>query len=112
MQRITQYTLNDDGSYSAVVEGVFLDNDHTLMLDNGMDVAVDVGIDDPITITDKPRLKILALLNDTEPHTAMPRDYNRETFADYLRPLEGYDARLSLASCSKQQASEIMEVIR
>ena len=111
MQRITQYTLNDDGSYSAVVEGVFLDNDQTLMLDNGMDVAVDVRIHDPFKITDKQRRKIFALVNDIEAHTGMPRDYLREMFADYVRTLEGYEERLSLASCSKQQASEIIEVI-
>src|SRR5699024_9127518 len=111
MQRITQYTLNDDGSYSAVVEGVFLDNDQTLMLDNGMDVAVDVRIHDPFKITDKQRRKIFALVNDIEAHTGQPRDYMRERFADYVRTLEGYEERLSLASCSKQQASEIIEVI-
>ena len=111
MQRITQYTLNDDGSYSAVVEGVFLDNDQTLMLDNGMDVAVDVRIHDPFKITDKQRRKIFALVNDIEAHTGMPRDYMREMFADYVKVLEGYEERLSLASCSKQQASEIIEVI-
>src|SRR5699024_775711 len=111
MQRITQYTLNDDGSYSAVIEGVFLDNDQTLMLDNGMDVAVDVRIHDPFKITDKQRRKIFALVNDIEAHTGMPRDYMREMFADYVRTLEGYEERLSLASCSKQQASEIIEVI-
>ena len=111
MQRITQYTLNDDGSYSAVVEGVFLDNDQTLMLDNGMDVAVDVRIHDPFKITDKQRRKIFALVNDIEAHTGQPRDYMREMFADYVRTLEGYEERLSLASCSKQQASEIIEVI-
>src|SRR5699024_9452272 len=111
MQRITQYTLNDDGSYTAVVEGVFLDNDQTLMLDNGMDVAVDVRIHDPFKITDKQRRKIFALVNDIEAHTGQPRDYMREMFADYVRTLEGYEERLSLASCSKQQASEIIEVI-
>src|SRR5699024_2968236 len=111
MQRITQYTLNDDGSYSAVVEGVFLDNDQTLMLDNGMDVAVDVRIHDPFKITDKQRRKIFALVNDIEAHTGMPRDYMREMFADYVKVLEGYEERLSLASCSKQQASEIIDVI-
>ena len=111
MQRITQYTLNDDGSYTAVVEGVFLDNDQTLMLDNGMDVAVDIRIHDPFKITDKQRRKIFALVNDIEAHTGQPRDYLREMFADYVRTLEGYEERLSLASCSKQQASEIIEVI-
>ena len=111
MQRITQYTLNDDGSYTAVVEGVFLDNYQTLMLDNGMDVAVDVRIHDPFKITDKQRRKIFALVNDIEAHTGQPRDYMREMFADYVRTLEGYEERLSLASCSKQQASEIIEVI-
>ena len=111
MQRITQYTLNDDGSYTAVVEGVFLDNDQTLMLDNGMDVAVDIRIHDPFKITDKQRRKIFALVNDIESATGQPRDYLREMFADYVRTLEGYEERLSLASCSKQQASEIIEVI-
>ena len=111
MQRITQYTLNDDGSYTAVVEGVFLDNDQTLMLDNGMDVAVDIRIHDPFKITDKQCRKIFALVNDIESATGQPRDYLREMFADYVRTLEGYEERLSLASCSKKQASEIIEVI-
>ena len=30
---------------------------------------------------------------------------------DYVRVLEGYEEQLSLATCSKQQASEIIEVI-
>src|SRR5699024_6380924 len=97
--------------YSAVVEGVFLDNDQTLMLDNGMDVAVDVRIHDPFKITDKQRRKIFALVNDIEAHTGQPRDYMREMLADYDRTLEGYEERLSLASCSKQESSEIIEVI-
>src|SRR5699024_7491755 len=99
------------GSYTSVVESVFLDNDQTLMLDNGMDVAVDVRIHDPFKITDKQRRKIFALVNDIEAYTGQPRDYLREMFADYVRTLEGYEERLSLASCSKQQASEIIEVI-
>src|SRR5699024_955702 len=70
-----------------------------------------VRIHDPFKITDKQRRKIFALVNDIEAHTGMPRDYMREMFADYVRTLEGYEERLSLASCSKQQASEIIEVI-
>src|SRR5699024_9279207 len=111
MQRITQYTLNDDGTYDVVVSNVNLDNDQTLMLDNGMDVEVDVRIDDTFKITDTQRRKIFALVTDIEAPTGQPRDYMRELFADYVRTLEGYEKRLSLASCSKQQASEIIEVI-
>src|SRR5699024_3445456 len=111
MQRITQYTLNDDGSYTAVVEGVFLDNDQTLMLDNGMEVAVDVRIHDTYKISDKQLRKICALVNDIEAHTGQPREYMRSMFMDYSSLVHGYEERLSLASCSKQQASEIIEVI-
>ena len=111
MQRITQYTLNDDGSYTAVVEGVFLDNDQTLMLDNGMDVAVDVRIHDPFKITDKQRRKIFALVNDIEAHTGQPSEYMRGMFIHYLQALHGTENRISMASCSKREASDLIDVI-
>src|SRR5699024_9347300 len=41
----------------------------------------------------------------------MPREYMRSMFMDYSSLVHGYEERLSLASCSKQQASEIIEVI-
>src|SRR5699024_7697587 len=111
MQHIKRYKENDDGTYDVVVSNVNLDNDQTLMLDNGMDVAVDVRIHDPFKITDKQRRKIFALVNDIEAHTGMPREYMRSMFMDYSSLVHGYEERLSLASCSKQQASEIIEVI-
>ena len=111
MQRIIKYKLEDDGTYSAVITGISLGNDETQLLDEGYSIAVDVQVYDPYKITDKQRRKIFALVNDIEAHTGQPRDYLREMFADYVRTLEGYEERLSLASCSKQQASEIIEVI-
>lgn len=111
MQKIVKYKLADDGTYTAVIAGLSLGNDDTQMLDNGEAINVDVRIHDPFKITDKQRRKIFALVNDIEAHTGMPRDYMREMFADYVRMLEGYEEHLSLASCSKQQASEIIEVI-
>ena len=111
MQRIIKYKLDDDGTYSAVITGISLGNDETQLLDEGYSIAVDVQVYDPYKITDKQRRKIFALVNDIESATGQPRDYLREMFADYVRTLEGYEERLSLASCSKQQASEIIEVI-
>ena len=111
MQRIIKYKLDDDGTYSAVITGISLGNDETQLLDEGYSIAVDVQVYDPYKITGKQRRKIFALVNDIEAHTGQPRDYLREMFADYVRTLEGYEERLSLASCSKQQASEIIEVI-
>lgn len=111
MPQITKYKTMDDGSYSVIVQGVALSDDDTLMLDNQMPVLADVRVHDPFRITDKQRRKIFALVNDIEAHTGQPRDYMRAMFADYVRVLEGYEERLSLASCSKQQASEIIEVI-
>src|SRR5699024_1728586 len=111
MQRITKYKQADDGTYTAVISGLTLGNDETQLIDEGYSIAVDVQVYDPYKITDKQRRKIFALVNDIEAHTGQPRDYMREMFADYVRTLEGYEERLSLASCSKQQASEIIEVI-
>ena len=111
MQRIIKYKLDDEGTYSAVITGISLGNDETQLLDEGYSIAVDVQVYDPYKITDKQRRKIFALVNDIEAHTGNPRDYLREMFADYVRTLEGYEERLSLASCSKKQASEIIEVI-
>ena len=111
MQRIIKYKLDDDGTYSAVITGISLGNDETQLLDEGYSIAVDVQVYDPYKITDKQRRKIFALVNDIEAHTGQPRDYLREMFADYVKMIEGYEERLSLASCSKQQASEIIEVI-
>src|SRR5699024_10704665 len=77
----------------------------------GIDEAIDVRIHDHFKITDKQRRKRFSLVNVIEAHAGQPRDYMRELFADYVRTLEGYEKRLSLASCSKQQASEIIEGI-
>src|SRR5699024_11961685 len=91
--------------------GISLGNDETQLLDEGYSIAVDVEVYDPYKITDKKSRKIFAIVNDIEAHTGMPRDYMREMFADYVRTLDVDEERLSLASCSKQQASEIIEVI-
>ena len=111
MQRIIKYKLDDDGTYSAVITGISLGNDETQLLDEGYSIAVDVQVYDPYKITDKQRRKIFALVNDIEAHTGMPREYMRSMFMDYSSLVHGYEERLSLASCSKQQASAIIEVI-
>ena len=111
MSEIVNYKEDAHGGYTVLVENVQLTDEQTLMLVNGETVKVDIRVHDPYKITDKQRRKIFALVNDIESAIGQPRDYLREMFADYVRTLEGYEERISLASCSKKQASEVIEVI-
>ncbi|WP_305809016.1 putative HNHc nuclease [Staphylococcus epidermidis] len=108
---IKNYITEDDGTTTVVIEGVELDNKTSLLLDNGYEVEVDVRVVDPFKITDKQRRKVFALCNDIEAYTGQPREYMREMFQDYITFLNGYDKRLSLSNCSREQASQLIEVI-
>ena len=111
MAKIQNYIIQDDGTTTVVIEGVELGNKETLLLDNGMDLEVDVIVNDPYKITDKQRRKVFALVNDIEAHTGQPRDWLREMFQDYVTFLNGYDKRISLSDCTRKQAGELIDVI-
>lgn len=108
---IKNYITEDDGTTTVVIKGVELDNKTSLLLDNGYEVEVDVRVVDPFKITDKQRRKIFALCNDIEAHTGQPRDYMRYLFMDYVEVLYGYEKRLSLSDCTREQAKQVIEVI-
>ncbi|KAB2205930.1 putative HNHc nuclease [Staphylococcus epidermidis] len=108
---IKNYITEDDGTTTVVIKGVELDNKTSLLLDNGYEVEVDVRVVDPFKITDKQRRKIFALCNDIEAYTGQPRDYMRYLFMDYVEVLYGYEKRLSLSDCTREQAKQIIEVI-
>ena len=110
MPKIQNYIIQDDGTTTVVIEGVELGNKETLLLDNGMDLEVDVIINDPYTITDKQRRKIFALMNDIEAHTGQPQDYMRNVFQEYVRVLYAYENRISLADCSRKVAGQIIDI--
>lgn len=111
MPIIKNYIQQDDGTITAVIEGVTLENKDFLLLDNGLEVECEVSITDPYKITDKQRRKIFALMNDIEAHTGQPRDWLREMFQDYVTFLNGYDKRISLSDCTRKQAGELIDVI-
>lgn len=108
---IKNYITEDDGTTTVVIKGVELDNKTSLLLDNGYEVEVDVRVVDPFKITDKQRRKVFALCNDIEAYTGQPRDYMRYMFMDYVEVLYGYEKRLSLSDCTREQASQVIEVI-
>lgn len=108
---IKNYITEDDGTTTVVIKGVELDNKTSLLLDNGYEVEVDVRVVDPFKITDKQRRKVFALCNDIEAYTGQPRDYMRYLFMDYVEVLYGYEKRLSLSDCTREQAKQIIEVI-
>ena len=108
---IKNYITEDDGTTTVVIKGVELDNKTSLLLDNGYEVEVDVRVVYPFKITDKQRRKVFALCNDIECATGQPRDYMRYMFMDYVEVLYGYEKRLSLSNCTREQASQIIEVI-
>lgn len=110
MPKIKNYITQDDGTTTVVVEGVDIDNKTSLLLDNGLDVECEVKPVDPFKITDKQRRKIFALCNDIEAHTGQPREYMRRMFKDYVCVLYGYERGLSLSDCTREQASQIIEV--
>ena len=111
MPIIKNYITQDDGTTTVVIEGVELDNKTSLLLDNGYEVEVDVRVVDPFKITDKQRRKVFALCNDIEAYTGQPRDYMRYMFMDYVEVLYGYEKRLSLSDCTREQAKQVIEVI-
>lgn len=111
MEQIISYTVENDGSYTAVIKGLDMGKDETLMIDNGFTVAADVQVFNPFKITNKQRRKIFALVNDIEAATGQPREYMRGLFQDYLRIMNGLEDPISLATCTKKVASELIEVI-
>ena len=111
MPIIKNYIQQDDGTITAVIEGVTLENKDFLLLDNGLEVECDVIVSDPYKITDKQRRKVFALCNDIEAYTGQPREYMREMFQDYISLLKGYSKRLSLSDCTRKQAGELIDVI-
>lgn len=111
MPIIKNYITQDDGTTTVVIEGVDIDNKTSLLLDNGLEVECEVRAIDPFLITDKQRRKVFALCNDIEAYTGQPREYMREMFQDYITFLNGYDKRLSLSNCSREQARQLIEVI-
>ena len=111
MAKIKNYITQDDGTTTVVIEDVDIDNKTSLLLDNGLDVECEVKAIDPFLITDKQRRKVFALCNDIEAYTGQPREYMREMFQDYITFLNGYDKRLSLSNCSREQARQLIEVI-
>lgn len=111
MAVIKNYIQQDDGTITAVIEGVTLENKDFLLLDNGLEVECDVIVNDPYKITDKQRRKVFALVNDIEFHSGQPRDWLREMFQDYVTFLNGYAKRISLSDCSRKQAGELIDVI-
>lgn len=111
MAKIKNYIAQDDGTTTVVIEGVDIDNKTSLLLDNGLEVECEVKAIDPFLITDKQRRKVFALCNDIEAYTGQPREYMREMFQDYITFLNGYDKRLSLSNCSREQARQLIEVI-
>lgn len=110
MPIIKNYITQDDGTTTVVIEGVDIDNKTSLLLDNGLDVECEVKPVDPFLITDKQRRKVFALCNDIEAHTGQPREYMRRMFKDYVCVLYGYERGLSLSDCTREQASQIIEV--
>ncbi|MCD8921661.1 hypothetical protein K2V69_13360 [Staphylococcus gallinarum] len=110
MAVIKNYIQQDDGTITAVIEGVTLNNKDFLLLDNGLEVECDVAVVDPYKITDKQRRKVFALVNDIEAHTGTPQDYMRNVFQEYVRVTNGYDERISLADCSRKVAGQIIDV--
>lgn len=111
MALIKSYITQDDGTTTVVIEGVELGNKETLLLDNGLEVEVDVQVVDPFKITDKQRRKIFALCNDIEDYTGQPRDYMRYLFQDFVTFYYGYDKRVSLSNCTREQAGQVIDTI-
>ena len=72
MEEIVSYKLEDDGKYTAVIKGLEIGKDETLMIDNGFTVQADVKVFNPFVITQKQRRKVFALVNDIEKATGQP----------------------------------------
>lgn len=110
MPIIKNYIQQDDGTITAVIEGVTLENKDFLLLDNGLEVECDVIVSDPYKITDKQRRKVFAMIRDIFDHYGQPMDYLRYMFQKQLEFLNGYEP-ISLSGCSRRQASELIELI-
>ncbi|MGW7977623.1 hypothetical protein BU116_01090 [Staphylococcus xylosus] len=110
MPIIKNYIQQDDGTITAVIEGVTLENKDFLLLDNGLEVECDVIVSDPYKITDKQRKKVFAMVRDIFNHYGQPMDYLRYMFQKQLEFLKGYQP-ISLSDCSRRQASELIELI-
>ncbi|MEB6170396.1 putative HNHc nuclease [Staphylococcus pseudoxylosus] len=110
MPIIKNYIQHDDGTITAVIEGVTLENKDFLLLDNGLEVECDVIISDPYKITDKQRRKVFAMVRDIFNHYGQPMDYLRYMFQKQLEFLKAYEP-ISLSNCSRRQAGELIELI-
>ncbi|WP_353423631.1 putative HNHc nuclease [Staphylococcus xylosus] len=110
MPIIKNYIQQDDGTITAVIEDVTLENKDFLLLDNGLEVECDVIVSDPYKITDKQRRKVFAMVRDIFNHYGQPMDYLRYMFQKQLEFLKGYYP-ISLSDCSRRQASELIELI-
>ncbi|QXV71967.1 hypothetical protein [Staphylococcus phage vB_SarS_BM31] len=110
MPIIKNYIQQDDGTITAVIEGVTLENKDFLLLDNGLEVECDVTVNDPYKITDKQRRKLFAMVRDIFNHYGQPMDYLRYMFQKQLEFLHGYEP-ISLSNCNRRQASELIELI-
>lgn len=110
MPIIKNYIQQDDGTITAVIEDVTLENKDFLLLDNGLEVECDVIVSDPYKITDKQRRKVFAMIRDIFNHYGQPLDYLRYMFQKQLEFLHGYEP-ISLSNCSRRQASELIELI-
>lgn len=110
MPIIKNYIQQDDGTITAVIEGVTLENKDFLLLDNGLEVECDVTVNDPYKITDKQRRKIFAMVRDIFNHYGQSMVYLRYMFQKQLEFLYGYEP-ISLSNCSRRQASELIELI-
>ena len=111
MEYIENYKTNVNGKFDVLLKNVTLSDKETLLLDNGIKIEANLDIQDPFKITGKQRRKIFALCNDIENATGQPREHMREMFQDYITFLNGYDKRLSLSNCSREQARQLIEVI-
>lgn len=97
--------------YDVVITGIEVPEQAIDLLNIGHPVDVDCSVIDPNSITGKQRRKIFALCNDIEAYTGQPRDYMRYLFMDYVEVLYGYEKRLSLSDCTREQAKQVIEVI-
>ena len=66
---------------------------------------------DPFSITGKQRRLIFALCNDIEDYTGQPRDYMRCLFQDFVTFYYGYDKRVSLSNCTREQSGQVIDAI-
>ncbi|MFQ3853684.1 putative HNHc nuclease [Staphylococcus sp. 2S1] len=110
MPIIKNYIQQDDGTITAVIEGVTLDNKEFLLLDNSLDVECEVVVNDPYKITGKQRRKIFAMVRDIYEYYGQPMDYLRYMFQKQLEFLNGYEP-ISLSNCKRRQASELIQLI-